>query len=95
MSSEEARVAQAVASLTTALEGEGIEDSTRKAHDFIHGMLRDGWRPRAREVWVPPATRSGERTDPKPWADQIRADLRASTPAPEDLADRTQEDAHE
>lgn len=82
MRSDEARVAEAITSLTTRLETWGIHDATTKAHDYINDMLRAGWRPRAREVWQPPATKHGTKTDPKPWADQARATIRAATKAP-------------
>lgn len=59
MKSSEARLGEAIASLTTALDHEGIEDAGRKAHDFMTELLRQGWRAVAHEV--PQHTPGGDR----------------------------------
>ncbi len=115
MKSEEARTAEAITSLEARLESWGLDDAKAKATEYVRDMLRAGWRPRAREVWTPPALNSGH-TASTETAAQAAAAIRASiaeatadhcshgvrrthctahaaTPAPEDLADRTQEDA--
>lgn len=50
MKSNEARIAEAVASLTARLEAWGVADAAEKAHAYVNDMLREGWRPRALPV---------------------------------------------
>ncbi len=100
MSSDEARIAEAISSLTTQLESWGADEAPSKADLIVKELLRAGWRPRAKEVWKPTPGGEARCDDSSPHSALARAGIRAakelaSTPAPEDIADRTQEDAHE
>lgn len=47
MKSDEARIAEAIASLTARLTSWQVEDAPARAHEFVTDMLRFGWRPTA------------------------------------------------
>lgn len=53
MKSDEARIAEAVASLRHRLDSWGVEDPHDKAHCYVNDMLRAGWRPRSRALEEP------------------------------------------
>jgi hypothetical protein len=57
--SGEVRLGEATTALTALLESEGVEDARRKAHDFMTGMLREGWRASAPAAYRP--TPNGDR----------------------------------
>ena len=54
MKSHEARIAEAVASLTHRLDSWGVDDAGNKAHEFVQLMLRNGWRTTRAELDPPP-----------------------------------------
>ena len=53
MKSEEARIAEAIAVLTTRLDTWGVDDAPARAADYVRDMVRNGWRPRALPVAQP------------------------------------------
>lgn len=55
MKSHEARIAEAVASLTHRLEGWEVDDAANKAHEFVRDMLANGWRTTRAALDMPPA----------------------------------------
>lgn len=77
MKSEEARIAEAVSSLTGQLEAWGADEAPSKADLIIKELLRAGWRPRAREVWTPPGVNGGQ-TASAETAAQAAASARAA-----------------
>lgn len=50
MRSEEARIGEAVASLTARLSNLGAPEPAPLANDIIHELIREGWRPRAPRI---------------------------------------------
>lgn len=80
MRSEEARIGEAVASLTARLTAWGVDEPAAKASDFIHAMLREGWRPRAPRYADKPAPNPGRASSEgyHAGAERARAELRAN-----------------
>lgn len=75
MKSHEALIGEAVASLTARLESWHVDDAATRAHEYVHDMLRAGWRPTARPAGPPPD--SGDRCpDPIPYIQQARDAIR-------------------
>ena len=64
--SEEARIAEAVASLTHRLDEWGCDEAPARASEFIRDMVRNGWRPRALAAIPPTPTRPDLRSLPTP-----------------------------
>jgi hypothetical protein len=78
MRSHEARVGEAAAALRARLDARGIEDAAAMASDFVHDMLRNGWRPSARPVEAAPRG-TGHTATPEQahqYAEAARAALR-------------------
>lgn len=73
MTSHEARIGEAVASLTARLNSWGVDEPTQKAHDFVRDMLRNGWRPTA--AYVEPTPTNPRPIDPD-RARQLAAEAR-------------------
>lgn len=55
MTNKEARIGEAITSLTTRLETWGVDEAREKAHAYVHDMLRHGWRPDGYRHNPPPA----------------------------------------
>lgn len=77
MKSDEARFAEAVASLTARLETWDVTDPNTKAEQFVRDMVQQGWRPRSLAT-VHALTPSGT---PPPPLDDVRAKLKADQEA--------------
>ena len=79
--SQEARVGEAVASLRARLEAKGLEDAAQIATDYVHDMIRNGWRPSAPAV-EHHSSRGSHVTvtdeQRKAYADQARELMRAN-----------------
>jgi hypothetical protein len=80
MTSDEARIADAVAALRARLTAWGIEEPDAKAAEYVHDMLRNGWRPRARPVELPPD--SGPGLVSAPTGDYLAARQALRQPVP-------------
>ena len=87
MKSHEAAVADAIAALTARLASWAVDEPAQKAHEYVHDMLRHGWRPRAaRPIDEPP---------PKPQPADPETRQRAIEAARAALRPRHEETAHE
>lgn len=79
MKSHEARIGEAVASLTARLGAWGVDDAAEKAHEFVSDMLRNGWR--TTPAYVEPTPTNVRPIDPqraRELAGQARAAIRES-----------------
>ena len=81
MKSDEQKIAEAVAALTARLTTWGVEEPHDKAHTYVSDMLRNGWRPRAAPVELPPMRPPERAADPARYIQAARAALRAHEPA--------------
>ena len=76
MKSHEARIAEAVASLTHRLEGWGVDEAAPKAHEFIRDMLHNGWRTTRATLDLPPKiARPADETTQANALGHVRAQL--------------------
>ena len=90
--SREQQIGEAVASLTTRLDGWGIDDAQTKAHEYVTDMLRNGWRPIAPAAFheQPGIAAHNRAADPTPYVGQVRAALHdAKTATEEDSSSST------
>lgn len=77
--SAEVAQAEAVQALATRLEAWGVDDALAKATEYVHDMVREGWRPRGPREVLPPEPK-GPRTPAELATDylQARAALRGT-----------------
>lgn len=72
----QAKIGDAIASLTARLDAWQVPDPSIKAHEFVNDMLRNGWRPAAPAIATP--TRPDPAHDTTTWVEQARAAIRTS-----------------